>query len=121
MNNITIQNGAAFLYDEGGVAPGSAASANWQVLTASGGSRTYTTITGVSVTAGQWYKLQVVVNAAGTSVDFKIDGNTVHTETSTIPTTAIGFANQIIKSNGTTARSVLVDYVYLKQKYTTAK
>jgi len=120
MNNITIQNGAAFLYDEGGVAPGSAASANWQVLTASGGSRTYTT-TSTTVTAGQWYKLQVIVNAAATSVGFYIDGTLVHTETSTIPSVAIGFANQIVKSNGTTARSVLVDYVYLKQKYTTAK
>jgi len=120
LNNITIPNGAAFLYDEGGVATGSAASANWQVLTAAGGSRTYTT-TATVVTAGQWYKLQVIVNAAATSVGFYIDGTLVHTETSTIPTAAIGFANQIIKSNGTTARSVLVDYVYLKQKYTTAK
>jgi hypothetical protein len=120
LNNITIPNGAAFLYDEGGVAIGSAASANWQVLTAAGGSRTYTT-TATTVTAGQWHKLQVIVNAAATSVGFYIDGTLVHTETSTIPTAAIGFANQIIKSNGTTARTVLVDYVYLKQKYTTAK
>jgi len=120
LNSITISNGAAFLYDEGGVAAGSAASANWQVVTSSATTRTYTT-TATTVTAGQWYKLQVIVNAAATSVGFYIDGTLVHTETSTIPTAAIGFANQIIKSNGTTARTVLVDYVYLKQKYTTAK
>jgi len=120
LNSITISNGAAFLYDEGGVAAGSAASANWQVVTSSATTRTYTT-TATTVTAGQWYKLQVIVNAAATSVGFYIDGTLVHTETSTIPSAAIGFANQIVKSNGTTARSVLVDYVYLKQKYTTAK
>jgi hypothetical protein len=119
-NSVNVSNGVMFLYDEGGVTAGSAASANWQVYTAASSSRTFTT-TSVAVTAGQWYKLSAVVNAAGTSVDFKIDGTTVRTETATIPTVGIGIENQIFKSAGTTARTALVDYIYFKQKYTTPK
>ena len=119
-NSVNISNGVMFLYDEGGVTTGSAASANWQVYTAASSSRTFTT-TSVAVTAGQWYRLQAIVNAAGTSVGFYIDGTLVRTETATIPSAAIGISNQIFKSVGTTARTAQVDYIYFKQKYTTAK
>lgn len=119
-NSVNITNGVMFLYDEGGVTTGSAASANWQVLTASASSRTFTT-TSAAVTANQWYKLSIIVNAAASSVDFLIDDVVVKTETATIPTAAIGFVNQIYKSAGTTARTADIDYVRFKQRYTTPK
>lgn len=118
----TQSAGVWFTYDEGGVATGSAASANWQVATAVGSSRTYTT-TGVAVTAGQWYKLKAIVNAAGTSVGFYIDGTLVRTETATLPTssTNLVLGMSLTKSVGTTARTAEIDFFHYKQKFTTLR
>ncbi len=120
-NGTSISNGILFAYDEGGVSAGSSASANWQVATMSGGTRTWTT-TSVPVVAGQFYRLTIEINDACTSVVFKIDGTTVRTETLTLPSsTDIGLMTQIYKSIGTTARTVEVDYISFKQKFTTAR
>jgi hypothetical protein len=120
-NSTSIGNGILFAYDEGGVSSGSSASANWQVATMLGGARTWTT-TSVPVVANQFYKLTIEINDACTSVVFKIDGTIVRTETLTLPSsTDIGLMTQIYKSIGTTARTVEVDYISFKQKFTTAR
>jgi hypothetical protein len=116
-------DGAYFLYDEGGVSTGSAASPNWQLVTASNGSRTFTT-TSTAVTAGSYTKLRIEVNAAGTSVTFYINGNPVGTHTTNIPVGSgreLGFGWGKIKSVGTTARTTDIDHLIVQQKYTTPK
>ncbi len=113
----------AFVYDEGGVSTGSAASANWQLVTASNSTRTWTT-TSTAVAAGSWIKLRIDVNAAGTSVTFYINGTSVGTQTTNIPTgttRALGFGALLIKSVGTTARTVDFDYMDTEQDYSSAR
>lgn len=113
----------AFVYDEGGVSGGSAASANWQLLTASNSTRSWTT-TSTAVSAGSWVKLRIDINAAGNSVTFYINGTSVGTQTANIPTgttRATGFGWLMIKSVGTTARTVDFDYVNVEQDYTAAR
>lgn len=65
-------DGVYFLYDEGGVSTGSAASANWQQVTSSNSVRTFNT-TATAVATGSTI-LTIVVNAAGTLATFYIDG-----------------------------------------------
>jgi hypothetical protein len=124
VNSSALQSdGAYFVYDEGGVTTGSTASANWQCVTAAGGSRTWhTTSTAVGLSQ---QKLKIEVNAAGTAVLFYINGSLIHTATGTIPTTAItnatGFANGILKAVGNLNRTVGVDYIKIQCDYTTPK
>lgn len=121
--SMTQTSGIFFLYDEGGVSTGSAASANWQCVTANNSSRTYTT-TSVAVSSTDFQRLTIEVNADGTSVDFKIDGATVATHTTNIPTGTsrpISWGYQLIKSVGTNSRTVRVDWSYAKINFTTGR
>jgi hypothetical protein len=98
-------DGAYFEYDE-------SVSANWRCKTANNSTRT-TVDSGVPVAANVWIKLEVWVNAAGTEVDFFINGTLVATITTNIPTSAgreTGWGWLILKSVGTTARHFDVDY-----------
>ena len=113
-------NAIAFLYDSAGTNTGSAAIGRWQVVCSNGSNRSYTT-TNVQVTAGQWYSLRAVINAAGTQVDFYIDGTLVKSETNNIPTGGISYTYALTKTNGTTARTALVDYFFIRQKFTTQR
>lgn len=110
-----------FMSDAGGDAPNgvfwrythSVNSGNWQGVARTNNSETATNFSTAPVTSG-WQKLRIVVNAAGTSATFYINGTSVGTVSSNIPTassreTAIGAS--IIKSAGTTARTLLMDYV----------
>jgi len=119
--SISSSNGVFFSYDSAGIGTGSTAIGRWQVATTAGGTRSFTT-TSVQVVAGQFYTLKAVINADATQVDFYIDGVLVKTETTNIPTVnPLGNIVNLIKSNGTTARTVDVDYYYFKQKFTTAR
>lgn len=115
----------AFVYDEGGVSTGSTAAAYWQVVTASNSTRTWnTSLTQITVTAGQYYTLRIEINAAGTSAAFFIDGTLVSTQTTNIPTAAgreVGYGSQILKSAGTTARPFYTDYILAKSTLTTPR
>ena len=116
-------DGIYFLYDEGGVSTGSAASANWQCVTVSNSNRTFTT-TSTAVSSADFKRLAIEVNAAGTSVDFKIDGTTVATHTTNIPTgnaRLVSYGYQLIKSIGTSARTVRTDWIYAKINFTTSR
>ena len=69
---------------------------------------------GITVAHSTWYRLDIEVNATATSVVFKIDGSTVATITTNIPTTTserVGVVVQQRKSVGTTARSSRCDYL----------
>ena len=116
----TANNAIYFLYDSAGATTGSAAIGRWQVVCSNGSTRTYTT-TDSTVTAGRWYRLRFEVNAAGTSVAFYINGTLVKTETNNIPTGNLTPVATILKSNGTTARTALIDYIRIRQKFTTPR
>jgi hypothetical protein len=116
-------DGAYILYDEGGVTTGSAASANWQCITASNSVRTATTTSSV-VAINTDYTLTVRVNAAGTQARFFVDNTNICTINTNIPTgTARAFGHGVImqKSVGTTGSGWGVDYMYAKHEFTTAR
>jgi hypothetical protein len=98
-------NGAYFRYSHG------INGGDWQCVTANASTET-TTDSNVAVTASTWNRLDIEVNAAGTSVVFKVDGNIVATHTTNIPTAAVGVGCNIRKSVGTTSRTFQMDYLY---------
>lgn len=68
---------------------------------------------GVALVANTPVKLGFVVNAAGTSVAFSVNGSVVQTHVANIPTgtaRATAMSQEIAKSAGTTARTLLLDY-----------
>lgn len=85
-------------------------SGNWSVKTINSGASTTTQDTGVSCALNAWHILKFVVNAAGTSIGFYVDGTLTNTITTNIPTTNIGPWCLLKKSAGTTARTFDVDY-----------
>lgn len=111
-NNVNQVAGCYFTYDEGGVAAGSTALGNWQTVTAQATTPTFKD-SGIPITAAQWYRLMFQVNAGGTQVDFYINDALVTSHTTNIPLAAgqeIGVASTLIKSIGTTSRTVDWDY-----------
>jgi hypothetical protein len=86
---------------------------NW-LCACSNGTGSTTVDSTVSVAAATWYRLEIEVNAAGTSVVFKIDGTTRATITTDIPTTTsqrLGIAVQQRKTVGTSTRQSRCDYL----------
>lgn len=114
-------NGAYFVYD-------STTSANWQCVCVAASTKTQVTTT-VAVKAKTtrdatfWQRLTVVANAAGTQVDFYIDGTNVATITTNVPTgnNNFGMNHMIQKSAGTSNSFVFIDYTYLKMAFTTPR
>lgn len=116
---INQTNSAHFVYDEGRVSTGIVTGANWHCVTANSSSRTITD-TSVHVAATTWIRLSISVNADGTEVVFKIDGETVATHTTNIPTEAgreVGPGGFILKSAGTTARTFYLDSMDFKKVF----
>jgi hypothetical protein len=86
---------------------------NW-LCTCSNGTGSTSVDSTISVATGTWYRLEIEVNSAGTSVVFRINGTTRATITTDIPTTTsqrLGVAVQQRKSVGTTSRSSRCDYL----------
>ncbi len=116
VNAVDSVDGAYFAYDRltGGDF--------WCAVTSNNSTRTKTTGS-VAIVAGQYYKLEIVMNAAGTSVDFKVDGTTIATHTTNIPTgTARGSGPGLMmnKSAGSSAITGLrIDCVRIQHKMTT--
>jgi hypothetical protein len=94
--------------------------ANWQICTASSSSRTITD-SGVAVVAGAWIRLKVA--ATSSLCTYYIDGTSVGTNATNIPTSAretnVGYA--ISKTAGTTARVVNYDHAQLSVQWSTLK
>lgn len=88
-------------------------SGKWQAV-CTNASTDATADTGITVVAGNIYNLKVAVNAAANSAVFSINGSTVATITTQIPTATgrqTGFGVYVIKTAGTTARAIDVDYI----------
>lgn len=96
-------------------------SLNW-IMTARHSSAT-DTATSTVVAQNTWYKLRIVVNAAGTSAEYFIDGSSVGTVSTNIPDGSYGFFPflMITKSAGTTARVFHVDYVEVLANLTSGR
>ncbi|MBL7999804.1 MAG: hypothetical protein JNL32_14355 [Candidatus Kapabacteria bacterium] len=109
-------DGVYFEYDRG-------VSANWRAKTANNSSRTATD-TGIAVAAGAWIRLTWVMNAAGTSCAFYVNGTLGATNVANIPTTVARVSGPFLiisKIAGTTARTMLVDYFTYRNVFTTPR
>ena len=99
---------------------------NWRCLTVSG--TTATTInTGVAAYAVGTASnplatgLRFVVAPDRSRVDFYINGTAVGFSTTNIPTVSMSWCMSILKSAGTTARNLDVDYEYRRFEFTTPR
>jgi len=91
-------------------------SGKWTLVARSNSTET-TADSGVTVAANTYYRLRIVVNAAGNSVQYFINGSSVGTITTNIPTgSSRGVtANwSLVKSAGSTNRFAYIFYYYLK-------
>ena len=92
----------------------------WQCIAEDGVAET-SVDTGVLVVASAWYFLEIVVNAAGTSVEFFIDKVSVGIITTNLPT-GVGrdhFINiHIMKLTGVGNRAPYIDAYYMHQEVT---
>ena len=81
-------------------------------VTRTGGTETLTS-TGVSFATNTFRALEILINAAGTQVIAKIDGNTVATHTTNIPTARVFFFAHINRTAAIgTAVVANIDFVY---------
>jgi hypothetical protein len=83
-----------------------------------------TTDSTITLVAATNYKLRIEINAAATSVVFYINGSSVATHTTNIPTgagRATALQVGIVKSAGTTNRDLLCDYIYARCDLTAAR
>jgi hypothetical protein len=114
-NHYDQTDGCYLLYKRG-------TSANWIKATASNGTRTETA-SSTAVATG-WTKVKIVVNAGGTSAEYYINGVSIGTVTTNIPTGAgrvFGVIAAMKKTAGTTARVWGIDYYSCEHTLTTAR
>lgn len=95
-------------------------SGKFECVTRSNSSETATD-SGVTAAGNTWLSYRIEVAADGTSVAFYIDGTLVQTHTTNIPiasTRAVGYGHNIVKSLGTTARTLVTDCCLVEGKVT---
>ena len=111
-------DGAFFRYTHG------TNSGRFQAVTRNNGVETATD-TGITVAANTGYKFEITVNAAGTSVEFMINGSVVATNTTNIPTASgreTGYGVMALRSAGTTAFNCYeCDFIEVKYDFTTPR
>lgn len=94
--------------------------AQWDCVTRDASTETRTAV-GANVVLQQWYKLAILVNAAGSSVEFYIDGTLVATHTTNIPTGTgkrMGSGYNIRKTVGIGQKDLWCDYIFVEQGVT---
>ena len=80
-----------------------------------------TTVTSVALSADDYFNLEVILNAAGTSVDMYIDGVNVLTSGINLPSGPININFHLFRTNNTVVRSLYIDWINLLVKPTTAR
>jgi hypothetical protein len=95
---------------------------NWEGCTALFPGRSVTA-SSVAATTGAFQRLTFVTNAAGTSVEFFVGGVSIGTLSTNTPdsTALLHYGLTVVKSAGTTARTMLVDAVGIAQSLTTPR
>ena len=91
-------------------------SGKWECVTRSNSTETAVD-SGTSPSAGTYQTFKIEINSTATSVTFYINGSSVGTITSNIPSGSsrlLGFGYLIAKSVGTNSRSMHFDYTYAK-------
>jgi hypothetical protein len=84
-------------------------SGKWQLVCRSGGSESTADI-GVTVAVDTWYRIEVDINAAGSSVTASVNGTTSAAVTTNITATQMYFQlGLVLKSVGTADRRLLID------------
>lgn len=119
MNSLTAEpaNGVYFRYTDG------TNSGKFQCVTRASSTETATD-SGITAATGTTYKFEIIVNAAGTSVEFKINGATVATNTTNIPasSSSIGYGLGLIRTAGTNQINPIdVDYQEFYYTFTTPR
>lgn len=111
-NRFNPSGSIMFMYDQSGAfaAGANAGSPNWKCVTTNVTSRTFS-VTSIPVIAGTWYELLIIVNAAGTQVDFYIDGSLQFSHTTNIPTSPCFINHSIVKTVGNLQREIVRDWV----------
>lgn len=98
-------------------------SVNWLRCTADNSSRTKTA-SSTAVAAGSWVKLRIDINAAASSAEFFVNGTSIGTNSTNIPTAAgryVAPAAHIKKSAGTTPCVLSTDFYELIHLLTSAR
>lgn len=90
-----------------------AANANWRVNTRAGGVSGTIADTGVAVTAGNWYLLEVFYNSSS-DLQFYINGVQRATFSANIPTTVVGAPSFRVITNTTAARNLRIDWFRMR-------
>jgi hypothetical protein len=94
----------------------------WQAVCRSNGVETAQDTAFAAVATGVTYKLEVDVNAAGTSAAFRINGTLTNTITTNIPVGVgreTGYGFMVLRTVGTAAiNAVDLDYVQAEQRFT---
>ena len=109
-------NGAYFRYKH------SVNSGKWQAVTVSASTETAED-TGITAEISVFHLFKVIGNAAGTQIDFYVDGVKTNDITTNIPTsgTAVGQVAVIEKTAGSTNRILYLDYYEFITERTTAR
>lgn len=97
-------------------------SGNWQLVARNASSETVNN-TSTAVAASTWYTLEIRIKPAAASAEFFLNGTSLGT-VSGLPTgitKLVGYKNSIIKSAGTTSRSLYLDYVQAIGYYPTQR
>jgi hypothetical protein len=110
-------DGAYFLYD-------STTSANWQINNRSNSTGT-ATATSTAVVEDTWIKLKIIVTGAASVAyyinDTQVSGSPITTNIPTGTNRFTGVRTGIIKSAGTTSRSLYNGYWWMDVQYTTSR
>ncbi len=91
------------------------------------GTTTNANDSGVTLAVDTWYKFEIVANAAGTSLEFFIDGVSVGTVTANIPIYSNTAANRLefgvwaYRTAGSSSRTTWVDYVGTRTEFSSAR
>ncbi len=111
--DVPTSDGIYFRYNR-------SSSVNWQYV-AENSSTESSSNSSVAVAEDVWVKLKIVVNAGGTSAEFFVNGTSVGTQSTNLPTGDISPALGIVKTAGTTERVLYADAFRLQQVLTAAR
>lgn len=92
----------------------------WRIRAINGaGDSTTATVTAIAATT--WYRLKIVVNAAGSSAEFFVNDVSIGTLALNLPTGALAPRMHLRQITAPATRSFDVDYFSLKQAFTSAR
>lgn len=92
-------------------------SPNWLLYMRNNGTNTFVD-SGIAATTG-WHVIKIVISALGDSVSLFLDGVSIATATTNIPTDPMKWGTQVQKTAGTAAFSIKTDYIAMRQDFTT--